>query len=61
MQRKWSKRKGIGFYFRNCLKIAKSPIGKELGKTALENAPEIYKKAISKVKNKRLEKILQSC
>lgn len=52
--------KRIEKIFKNVWKIAKSPIAKELGEITIENAPKVYKKAVSKVKNKLRNKALNS-
>ena len=42
------------------IRIRKSNIRGSLAKAAIENVPEIYKKGIVKIKNKKLQKILNS-
>ena len=53
--------RGRGFLSR---KIAKNPLVRQMGKTALEKsinyAPELYNLGKSKIKNKTVRKILQS-
>ena len=42
------------------IRIRKSNIRGSLAKAAIENVQEIYKKSIIKIKNKKLQKILNS-
>lgn len=36
--------------------LAKNNLGKQLGKTEIQNTPVVYNKSVSKIKNKRLNK-----
>ena len=44
----------------NILKFAKKPVVQELDKMALNKLPNLYNKGINKIKNKKIEKLLQS-
>ena len=41
-------------------KVAKTPILQELGKMALNELPNLYNKSTSKIKSKKIKKLLQS-
>ena len=44
----------------NILKFAKKAVVQELDKMALNKLPNLYNKGINKIKNKKIEKLLQS-
>ena len=53
--------RGIGSnILKSAKKVAKTPVVRELGKMALNELPNLYSKGTSKIKNKKIKKLLQS-
>ena len=50
---------GLGSLLRLAKKVVRNPTVKKLGKEALSRLLDLYSKGTSKIKNKKLKKILQ--